>query len=280
MLARALKSILDQTYQDFEIIVVNDAGEDVENIIRSQGNEKRIRYLKHNSNKGLAAARNTGLKASCGKYIAYLDDDDIYYENHLETLVGFLEKSDFKIAYADTRRAVQEMKDGTYEVISRNDMSVEFDYDQILVGNLIPVLCFMHEKACLDDVGFFDENLTSHEDWDLWIRMSRRFEIGHIRKITSEFNWRLDGSTMTSGNRVGYLKTLEIIYNRYRAYAEGNPVILRMQKEHFHLERSHTDDASWQKRERLKIILARFIGLKGIAFLYRWKLRLGGIFSK
>jgi glycosyltransferase involved in cell wall biosynthesis len=272
-LLHALKSVLSQTYQAFEIIVINDAGADVEKIVRSLGNESKIRYLKHNSNKGLAATRNTGIRAARGKYIAYLDDDDIFYENHLEILVDFLENCDLKVAYTDSRRAVHEMKNGKYEVKRRDTTSVEFDYDRILIGNLVPVLSFMHEKACIDDVGSFDEKLTSHEDWDLWIRMSRRFKIAHIKKVTCEFSWRLDGSSMSSSKQSDYLRTLEIIYTKYRGYAEKKPFLLELQRKNLILQRKSIGGAGWVKREKRKMLLARFIGLGGVDFFYRMKLK-------
>jgi glycosyltransferase involved in cell wall biosynthesis len=272
MLERALRSIIAQTYQNFEIIVINDAGGDVDSIINTLDLQERIRYIKHDSNRGLAAARNTGIRAARGKYIAYLDDDDIFYPNHLKTLCNFLENSEYRIAYADTCRVLQEMKKGSYEVTRKDTLSTEFDYDQILVGNLIPVLCFMHEKSCLDETGLFDETLTSHEDWDLWIRMSRRFKIAHIKEVTSEFSWRLDGSTMSSSRRDDFVRTLEIIYGKYEKYVIEKPGIVKLQRKNLILQKEQKSEKAWIRREKLKMALSRIIGIKGINFLYRMKL--------
>ena len=95
MLIESVKSILSQTYQNFEILVINDAGEDLSEILNSV-NDKRIRYIQHTENKGRSASKNTGIKSAKGKYIAYLDDDDIYYQDHFETLVNELEKGEIK----------------------------------------------------------------------------------------------------------------------------------------------------------------------------------------
>ena len=202
MLIETLKSILKQSYEVFEIIVVNDAGVNVENIITDLNQKQNIVYIKHSKNKGLAAARNTGISAAKGKYIAYLDDDDIFYPEHIETLATFMETTGYKVAYTDAYRAHQEKENGQF-VTKKKDVpySFDFDYDRILTGNFIPVLCIMHEKACIERVGMFDETLRSHEDWDLWMRMSREFQFAHIKKITCEFSWRLDGSTMTVGKK-------------------------------------------------------------------------------
>lgn len=100
-LKRALESIAAQTYKNIEAIVVNDAGEDVAGIIDTFRNRLSVKYCVHDRNKGLASSRNTGINAAQGKYIAYLDDDDIFYDDHVETLVNFLENRGHKVAYTD-----------------------------------------------------------------------------------------------------------------------------------------------------------------------------------
>ena len=231
-LAQAIRSILAQTYQDFEIVVVNDAGSPVEDVIVSFAGETRITYIRHPRNKGLAAARNTGIRAARGRYIAYLDDDDRFYPNHLETLVSFLEASDYQVAYTDAYRVHQKNIGGKY-VDSARDLpySFDFDADRFLVGNYIPVLCFMHARTCLSEVGYFDERMTALEDWDLWLRLSRKFEFMHLPHVTCEFTWREDGSSMTSSGTLNYWRMQEIIYDKYRAYSEGKPEIVQKQEE-------------------------------------------------
>ncbi len=92
LVSRAIKSVLNQTYQDFEIIVVDDCSEDnTEEIVKSF-NDSRIRYIKHKKNKGGSAARNTGIKRARGKYIAFLDDDDEWLPSKLEKQIMLFEK--------------------------------------------------------------------------------------------------------------------------------------------------------------------------------------------
>jgi len=281
MLRDALASIAAQTYSPIEIIVVNDAGGDVEGMVSRFGLKQRIVYLKHAINKGLSAARNTGLKAASGDYIAYLDDDDVYYPDHIDTLVSFLLASDFKVAYTDAYQADQcklssfwrnfftiheqssrettllyswsrvvpgrclrflyqifrpripylnhpfvELNHsgvdlftrggGTYLIVKRTiPFSYDFDREMILVRNLMPVLCVMHHRCCLDRTGLFDETLTTHEDWDLWIRMSQEHNFAHIRKPTCEYSRRTDGSSMSSAIRADFRRTMELIYEKY-----------------------------------------------------------------
>lgn len=219
-----LRSILGQTYPNLEIVVVNDAGIDVSAIIKSLNAKGTIQYVEHPVNRGLAAARNTGIATAKGKYIAYLDDDDVYYPEHIETLVGALETCDYRVAYTDAYRGHQRTVDGR-KIVSKRDLpySYDFDFDHILTRNFIPVPCILHEKSCLEDVGNFDESLAVLEDWDLWIRLSRKHPFRHIRKVTCEFAWETDGGTMTSGKRALFRQTVEVIYAKTSEVARENP---------------------------------------------------------
>ncbi|MDC8447834.1 MAG: glycosyltransferase [Nitrospira sp.] len=220
-LRTALASLAAQTYQDFEVIVVNDAGCDVGAIVAACADRYRITTITHDRNRGLAAARNSGVRAAKGTYVAYLDDDDRYLPNHLETLAGYLDRRECRVAYTDAWRVKERRSDGGYVETGRDvPYSYDFKPADLLVSNYFPVLCVMHDRACLDEVGLFDESLFAHEDWDLWIRMATRFPFKHLPIRTAEFTWRTDGSSMTSGTRETYRRTTEIIYRKYMPYAD------------------------------------------------------------
>ena len=167
--------------------MINDGDLDVRPLIINLASKYNIQCIAPNKNRGVSAARNSGLKIAKGKYIAYLDDDDVFLPEHLETLLSFLEKSPYKVAYTDAYRTQLEKRDGKYAVIKREKRwSVDFNPDQILVKNIAPPISFMHERSCLDSVGLFDEQLPFYEDWDLWIRLSRKYKFAHINKVTCE----------------------------------------------------------------------------------------------
>ncbi len=250
MLVHALESILAQTYRHFEIIVVNDAGPDVSEVIAPLNVAGRITLINKPANKGLADSRNVGIAAARGKYIAYLDDDDEYYPDHLETLVTFLENTGYEVAYADALRAHQHRNAaGEYETWHRDQpYSTDFDYNIILCGNFSPVQCYMHAKSCIDAVGGFDTTLTSHEDWELWLRLSRRYDCVHLKKTTSEFTWRQDGSTMTGVGTQNndFARTTALIYRKH--YAEATDPRVRAHYDAFlnqweQAQPSHTSPA-------------------------------------
>jgi FkbM family methyltransferase len=231
MLEEALRSILAQTFKDFEIIVINDGGPDISGLIEKLGVGPKIVSLRHEKSLERSAARNAGLAVARGRFVAYLDDDDVFYPEHLESLLGVLKATGAKVAYTDTCKASQELREGIYTVTERKPFpSEDFSQDRLLVSNFIPNLCVMHEKACVDVAGLFDVELSTHEDWDFLIRMSRHFPFVHLKKVTCEFRLRKDGTNTTTERRKDFLRTLEIVYSRYRMYTEGDKNILDKQK--------------------------------------------------
>ncbi|MGP8200419.1 MAG: glycosyltransferase family 2 protein [Limisphaerales bacterium] len=230
-LQETLRSIAGQTLRDFEIIVVNDSGVDVAAVIARCEAGVEIVHLRHNVNRGLAAARNTGLRHARGRYIAFLDDDDIFLPDHLRSLSDFLESSGKTAAYTDAWCAEEELAEGRYRVARREvRYSADWDNDRILVQNLAPVLCFMHERSLGVATGEFDEQLTTHEDWDYWIRLSRLCAPVHIKNVTCEFRLRKDGSSMTSGRRADFLRTTRMVYKKHHALAAGNKTLRKQQR--------------------------------------------------
>jgi len=226
-LRKCVESVIVQTYRNLEIIVINDGGVDVSNVINSASENLRVRYIVLSNNQGMAVARNTGLRVSNGTYIAYLDDDDIYYPQHIERLVSVLEQKPFAVAYSDACRAHLKWGDDEYTVVGRDrPYSFEFDADQLFLKNQIPTLCIMHRRDCLEKTGYFDESLNAHEDWDLWIRMSQQYPFFHVKEVTCEFSWREDGSTTTSSLHLAFVLTRLRIYDKYRAYVATKPALL------------------------------------------------------
>jgi len=225
-LCQALQSIAAQSLQDFEVIVVNDGGRDVSDVVRyfNQNGGARFHYVCHERTRGAAAARNTGLRDARGKYICFLDDDDVLYPDHLATLVSALEQSDYRVAYTDSYRATQEFKNGEYIPVRWElAMSHDFDRDLFLQDNLTPILNVMVERSCLEAVGGMDEQLEVLEDWELWIRLSRKFDFLHIPKVTAEVRVRPDNSHLGSRRANRFPPCREYIFRKHEShYAELN----------------------------------------------------------
>ncbi|MHB8931596.1 MAG: glycosyltransferase family 2 protein, partial [Melioribacteraceae bacterium] len=210
-LAEAIQSILHQTISYYEIVVVNDAGEDVVDVIKAF-DDPRIKYYSHQTNKGLAATRNTGLKNSKGQYICFLDDDDIFYPNHLITLMTAIKNTTLKVVYTDAYRNIQRKKNGAYESIKK-ECQYSLDYSQkiLLVMNIAPVQCFLFDRIVLSKGIIFDEVLTTHEDWEFWIKLSIETDFLHVKEITSEYRHRIDKTNMVTTKLPDFLRTMKII---------------------------------------------------------------------
>ncbi|MFP6683284.1 MAG: glycosyltransferase family 2 protein, partial [Polyangiaceae bacterium] len=104
----AIQSVLAQSHENWELIVVNDGGGDVSSVISLANDSSRIHYIHLARSRGAAAARNVGLSLAQGEYVTYLDDDDWYDAQHLRVLVQQLEQSNASVAYTDSRRVVEQ----------------------------------------------------------------------------------------------------------------------------------------------------------------------------
>ena len=215
-LRHAVESVLGQTYPRVETIIVNDAGSDVADVVQSLRPRGDITYVQLARRLERSAARNAGIRLAQGTYIAYLDDDDWLHPQHAQTLVDAMVSSGSAVAYSDAHRVLEEPQGTTYVTRGMDvPYSVPFDREQLRRGNYIPILCLMHHRDCLARVGFFDETLSTHEDWDLFIRLSEAFDFVHVPQVTCGFSWRTDGSSTTSQRGADFARTAAIVAGRY-----------------------------------------------------------------
>lgn len=185
MLGRALRSIQAQSMQDYEIIVVNDAGEDVSEIVAKYD---KASYYVHEENKGLAGSRNTGLDHATGKYVSFLDDDDMLFPIHFSTLVNELDKGT-KAAYTDAYRWENEQ-------YLRRTLSENYSKERLHAGCPFYVHSVMLHRDVFDGHRF-DESLPSHEDYDMWLTLSEEIDFKHLPFITAVYSHRGDGSQIS-----------------------------------------------------------------------------------
>jgi glycosyltransferase involved in cell wall biosynthesis len=231
LLAEAIKSAAEQTYKDIEIVVINDSGKDVSNVIHAFS-DPRIVYISHETNKGLPAARNTAIQHSKGDWIAYLDDDDIYCQRHIEILLNALKQSDFKVAYADFFRVYKRQMNGKLVACRKAlDDLVSLDLESVLIRTTLPPVAVMHSKCCFDQIGFFDETLSRYEDWDLWIRLAVHYPFLHIPIPTSEYTKTEGYAQMVTGWAGFFLNSLLILHARYKSLSENKPALQALQAE-------------------------------------------------
>ena len=168
-LRSAIQSVLDQTWTDFEILVVDDGSTDETADIANALTDERVQYI-YQDNKGLSAARNTGIKHSAGKYLTYLDSDDQFLPEKLEVLVNVLEENPHFGFAAGQAIPIDEDNLPIGEIF---DIPLPDDSSQLLLGNPLHVGSVMVERSWQEIAGLFDETLRSYEDWDMWLRLAR-----------------------------------------------------------------------------------------------------------
>lgn len=194
LVARAICSVIAQTYQDFEIIVVDDASKDnTEEVVRRLG-DHRIRYIQHEGNRGGSAARNTGIRAAHGEYIAFLDSDDEWLPEKLERQVASLRAKPSGVGVAYTR--FWRVKEGEYTgPWPRKCAEGNVFLHQLSGLTTSPTSCMLLRATCFDVAGLFDEELPARQEDELKIRLSRAFEFTTVHeplvKIHLDSNLRI-----------------------------------------------------------------------------------------
>lgn len=171
-IAACIDSVLAQTLQDFEIVVVDDASRDDTRAQVAAIRDPRVRYLAHAHNRGGAAARNTGVQAARGDFIAFLDSDDSWAPRKLERQIACLGERgpEYGVVYT---WFIGRDKDGCE--VSRSDHSLDGSVaEALLVANHVGTFSsIVVRRDLLERVGGLDEELRSCQDWDLSVRLSR-----------------------------------------------------------------------------------------------------------
>lgn len=190
LVAESIQSVIDQTYKNWELIIVNDGGEDIEEIVK-QFNDPRIKYFncKH---KGKAASLNFAIQNSQSKYIAYLDDDDKYYPNHLEVLINYLENhSDREFVYSISREVEKVFSQSGWQTKqSFIRYAHQVTPNMLRFMNHIPNLCVVHTRKLFEFTGLYDESLDVLIDWDMYRRLAIYSTPSFLNVVTSEYSKR------------------------------------------------------------------------------------------
>ncbi len=173
-LKKSLVSVLNQTYQDFEIIVVDDGIEKRADEVVNELGDRRIIYLQHDVSRGGGAARNTGIKSSLGQYIAFLDDDDEWLPNKLATQMEKFENSlpEVGFCFCAVKNITNFGQERNYVPEGIND------YYKLALSSFKKFLTvtLIIKKNVFDSVGLFDETFPSHQESELMIRVTAKFK--------------------------------------------------------------------------------------------------------
>jgi GT2 family glycosyltransferase len=226
LLGRAIESVLSQSYRSWELIVVDDNSPDsaarlgTERFMARFVEDARVKYLRHEVNRGGAAARNTGIRAAAGEFVAFLDDDDEWEPAKLERQVAALERAQptAAVAYCGFRKVFDDSglvklvlpvppRHGLDELFRRNT-----------IGTTSAIMC---RRQALLDVGLFDETLPRRQDIDLYVRLARRSEFVPIPEVL--LTWHRHGRPSIGRSGRNSIEGNRLFLLKHRAEFESRP---------------------------------------------------------
>jgi glycosyltransferase involved in cell wall biosynthesis len=182
LLKRAIRSVLSQSIQDLECIVVDDCStQDVETLVRSI-NDPRLVYIRTKENSGHdGLPKNLGIAKATGEYVAFLDDDDVYRTDALKILLAYARESTAEVVYGD------------YLIDGKPGWSLDFSPSRLAQMNFISMSVAMVKRSALMAVGGFDQDVPKFKDWNLWLRLQKwGASFIHIPIIITEVSQQKD----------------------------------------------------------------------------------------
>lgn len=198
-ISRALESVFKQRYPNYEVVVVDDGSTDATIGILA-GYRYRIQLLE-GKRVGPGGCRNKGIKASVGEYIAFLDSDDLWLPDKVQKQVDFLNRhKSIGLVFSDAT-IFNEEPGGVERQLGIMRYRGPLSLTGLFRNNFIPICSVMVRRSVLDTVGLFAERdeLASGVDYHLWLRIARRFQLGHIPEILASY--RVHSENMAGTNR-------------------------------------------------------------------------------
>lgn len=214
-IGRSIQSVLEQTHQDLELIVVDDCSADnTEDVVKAIGDD-RVRYFRMQENGGAAAARNAGARMAKSEILAFQDSDDVWRARKIEKQLRYWERHrDYSMIYSRLLR-----HDGKEEMlVPVDDVQGALEGDllkDLLVRNTITPPTMMVDRDAFFDAGAFDEDCRCIEDWDFVIRFAKDYLIGYLEEPLVDVYYEPGG---VSGNIREYLRVRVRMIEKYGLY--------------------------------------------------------------
>jgi len=263
LLPRAINSVLNQTYKNLELIIVDDGStDDTEKVVKGYS-DKRIRYYKLKLNKGGSSARNFGIKSARGKLIAFQDSDDEWLPDKLDIQIKrFCEVSDDVGVICC---GYEFINDKTKEVVCKSIPVEKGNVHKImLINNYTGPLAILMKAACFEKVGLFDETLPCCHDWDLWIRISKYYKFDYVPDILAKAY--IHGKQLSTNLEVK-LKGKEIILKKYSDEFMKEPSFYRRYLMGLYLQHAMNGNISKGRIHLINVLKLYPFHLKGYVHL-------------
>ena len=226
LVPEAIESVLRQTYKDFELIVVDDGSSDDTGVVLSEfGN--RIHYFRQ-PNQGVGAARNRGLALAQGKYIAFLDADDLWSPTKLAEQIPLFEDATVGLVYSDWAVISDRGQPSGSRLKDLHPRS-GYVFDALVQCGFILTSGTVVRRSCLDNVGNFDQTLSHAEDYDLWLRICYRWKAQFVNKVLVTKRER-DGG-LSSDHAKTAIQRIVLFHKLLGNFTDMNPGTRRLVKD-------------------------------------------------
>ena len=273
-----LDSLYEQTFKNFEIVIVNDGSTDESaSIIECYTNKfnRRLNLITQ-TNQGQTVAKNVGIRNSSGQFIAFLDSDDIWAPEKLECQAFLMQSNlDMGLSYTNAYK-INEMGVKT-DTITASPLYRENCFDRLLLRNNIVASSVMIRREMIDQVGFFDESLEACENWDLWIRIARVAPIDFID--TALTFYRIHQGNMSKNIDKMRRSRLKII-DKHLPLQNNNPHLLEQRRNalffaHMTFAKAHMENTDLKEARRELLKAARMRPTETICYQLYLKSLLG-----
>lgn len=248
LLKEALASLAAQTARPEQVVVVNDGGASPRGIADAFRSSFEVTVDEAPARQGRSAAANRGVAAARRDLVAFLDDDDLCYPDHVERLVRAQRSGPEPVVYSDAVTASYARRGEVWEARARTlQYSLDFDPEYLLLANYIPLHTLILPRGLFEKVGGFDPALEYSEDWDFLIRLSFETSFRHLRAVTCEYRV-FDAGEGESGHAAAaspaFQEARRLIYERYRGRRSDEGLARA-------LDRMRAQISFWYDRDRV-----------------------------
>ena len=191
VLGRAIQSVLAQTPEDFELLIVDDGSVDDTQGVVQQFSDPRVIYLKHEQNQGQCAAINTGIQNANGDYVCFLDSDDEWLPTMLEKQLAVFHKHDSNWGLVYTL-AGSRQADGTIDLAFDSQLRGNVYKEALTQGYLAPSITLMVRKECFQKIGLFDTRFSCFQDDDICFRLAKEYRVDLVPEVLAIFHQDAD----------------------------------------------------------------------------------------
>ncbi len=257
VLKEALNSLRFQTYKNIEVVIVEDGLNKSEKIIKREFTDLNIVYFSTGKKVGRSRAGNIAMQMAKGEYYNFLDDDDLYFADHIEVLVKNIINNNLRAVYSlayETPIIVTNKEPYEYnEILHLMPYKQEFNRVLLFHHNYIPIQAILFEKSLFVEFGGLDESLDALEDWDLWVRYSVNSDFKMINKATSLYRVPFDRA-LSSERQKTLDDALITVRNKHKEYLVKDISVFEIQNDldeilkSYHFKISSEVMANFEKR--------------------------------